>query len=89
MSILGSPPDEYTEYAHNIRLEYQHIPLADYCIGRSSFLKTIVSNSRDQHKSIFLTKEFCDLYESQMIVNVEYEINLLENKIIPGEKLSL
>ena len=43
LSILGSAPDRYDEYAAQIRREYQHVPDADYQAGRAAVLKTFLA----------------------------------------------
>lgn len=67
MSILGSPWEEYIAYARNIRQEYSHVMLEEYCIKRSSFLKQI------SEKRLFVTNDYYNLYEQQAQYNMKQE----------------
>jgi len=79
MSVLSWPRECYIEYAANIRKEYIHVDLDDYCIKRSAFLRnTINSASKIYHSQLYLERE--QLARD----NMEFECNLLEQKIIPS-----
>lgn len=39
LAILQSSEDEYHEYSHNVRIEYQHVPSSVYAQGRGKFLE--------------------------------------------------
>lgn len=46
LAILGSPPDEYQQYAHQIRLEYANVPIWLYKYGRAKVLRHFLERSR-------------------------------------------
>lgn len=79
MAVLSWPRECYIEYAANIRKEYIHVELDDYCIKRSAFLRnTIKSASKIYHSILYLERE--QLARD----NMEFECNLLEQNIIPS-----
>jgi len=78
MAVLSWPRECYIEYAANIRKEYIHVELDDYCIKRSAFLRnTINSASKIYHSQLYLERE--QLARD----NMEFECSLLEQNIIP------
>lgn len=46
LSILGSTPDVFDEYDAGIRLEYEHVPLADYRSARGRILSGFLARPR-------------------------------------------
>ena len=81
LAVLGSERNLYMKYASNIRKEYNHVAPASYCQGRSNFLRSLLSDSRN----IYLTEKFRISCESQARDNILWECSLLESGIIPGE----
>ena len=79
MSILGQIQNAYTEYAANIRKEYIHVPLPDYCHRRAQVLTTFLKSPK-----IFCTDVFYTKYEHLTRDNVQQEIFLLSQSTIPG-----
>ena len=71
MVILASDPDVYDTYAHNIRLEYIHVPLDMYIFGRTSLLENFVK------QKTFVTPLFDTLYSQKAVDNMKREIKRL------------
>lgn len=71
LSILGMPWPEYEHYAQAIRQEYAHVPTADYKMGRTQVLQTLLA-----HPRLYLTEHYQQL-ETQARTNLAHEINLL------------
>ncbi|WP_047414576.1 hypothetical protein [Cellulophaga sp. Hel_I_12] len=69
LSILGKSNIEYTQYAKNIRKEYQIYPDFMYRKGRKKVLKSILAL-----KSIYKTDFFIQKYEKQARENLELEL---------------
>lgn len=80
MSILGRDRLTYTKYAQNIRREYIHISLSDYCRGRSAFLRKFL----DETVSIYATQQFRGSHEQRARDNITWECDILDNGRIPG-----
>lgn len=74
MSILGRSRNKYAEYSKQIRQEYIHVDNIAFNSGRSSFLKTILTNDG----CIFLTAEFQLMMEKDARENIKWEIDKLE-----------
>lgn len=72
LSILGSPPGRYQQYATAIRDEYSWVSEPDYRQGRSKVLQSFLD--RDL---IFSLKTSQTLHESQARINLENEIQEL------------
>lgn len=70
LGILGAPPPTYARYAHQIRMEYAHVPTPQYHAGRAAVLTAF-----DQ-KQIFQTERFAHL-EEQAHKNLRAEITRL------------
>ncbi|KAL5486919.1 hypothetical protein EMCRGX_G019459 [Ephydatia muelleri] len=79
MSILGQIQNAYKQYAANIRKEYIHVPLSDYCHRRAQVLTTFLESTK-----IFCTDEFYKKYEHLARINVQQEIYLLSQNTIPS-----
>lgn len=72
LSILGSPPAAYSEYAAAIRTEYSFAPDPAYRTGRAAVLQTFLARP-----NVFHTHEFRQLYEAQARANLERELRSL------------
>lgn len=57
LGIIGAPPRAYARYAHQIRMEYAHVPTLQYHAGRAAVLPAF-----DQRK-IFQIERFAHLEE--------------------------
>jgi len=57
LGIIGAPPPAYARYAHQIRMEYAHVPTPQYHAGRAAILSAF-----DQRR-IFQTERFAHLEE--------------------------
>lgn len=80
MSILGRDRFTYMKYAQNIRREYIHIPLAEYCKGRATFLRKFLNETA----SIYATERFQKTHEQAARDNLLWECGLLDCGRIPG-----
>ena len=78
MEVLSREPEQYAEYAANIRKEYIHVDPDVYCEKRAIFLSQIISSG----KRIYCSDHFASR-EEIAIRNLEWECRLLANKIIP------
>lgn len=74
LSILGSEPTEYKEYASQICEEYNYLPTMKYNFLRSKVLQFFL-----QVPNIYATKAFRDQYEHQARKNIEDEIKWLSD----------
>lgn len=72
LSILGRPPECYSEYAGAIRKEYQWVPDSKYREGRIGLLRKFL----DRH-TIFHTVTFQNKFESKARANIASEIERL------------
>lgn len=72
LHILGDDLDTYLDASTKIREEYHHLSNERWKIGRSRFLKEMLSRS-----FIFNTRLFRDCYEDQARFNITYEMNNL------------
>jgi predicted metal-dependent HD superfamily phosphohydrolase len=72
LSILGSDPLTYNEYAKKIRREYSIYPDIVYNPGRKKVLLHFL-----EMKTIFKTNEFSDKYELSAKTNIQSELNSL------------
>lgn len=72
LSILGTNPQQYLEYAAAVRKEYSIYPDFMYCSGRKKVLKKML-----EQESIYKTEFFKEKYECQANKNLQSEpINL-------------
>lgn len=67
LGIIGAPPPAYARYAHQIRMEYAHVPTPQYHAGRAAILSAF-----DQWQ-IFQTERFAHL-EDRAHKNLHAEI---------------
>lgn len=72
LSILGTEPKEYKEYASQIAEEYDYLPTMKYNFLRSKVLQHFL-----QVPNIYATKAFRDDYEELARKNIENEIKWL------------
>ena len=75
LSILGSDPETYRTYAHNIRREYSLYPSLIYNHGR----KKVVHHFLDMER-IFKSDEFFSKYEEAARRNLKMELNRLKTE---------
>jgi predicted metal-dependent HD superfamily phosphohydrolase len=73
-SILGCNRDRYKEYSKQIRHEYNHIPLKEFCEKRSAFLENIVNSK----KQLYYTETMTQLHQEQAIENIKWEVTELK-----------
>ena len=67
LSILGSEPKDYIDYANKIREEYSHVDEVSFSKGRSDFLKKLLSKSFIFYKLTHLeSKARKNIYEEIM-----------------------
>lgn len=69
LSILGSEPEIYRQYAKQIRREYSYYPDMMYNPGRKKILNHFLNGDH-----IFKTDEFKARYEAQARVNLQWEL---------------
>lgn len=72
LAILGQPDDVYGRYADQVRVEYGHVPLPDYQLGRAQVLRHFLGL-----RAIYADPYFAGLYEHQARVNLEAELTAL------------
>lgn len=72
LAILGQPREVYQHYAHNVRLEYDHVPQPAYRAGRDHVLRHFLALAH-----IFRAPYFADLYEQEARANLEDEVGAL------------
>ena len=72
LSILGASWSAYEKYAKAVRQEYLHVPMTDYCVGRTKVLKGLLA-----HPKLYLTDYYYVQLESQARNNIKREIELL------------
>ena len=70
LSILGTSPERFQEYAQQIRDEYRHVPLPLFAHKRKVVLECFLKRPR-----IFNTGAFFERYESHARNNIENEMN--------------
>lgn len=68
MAILGSPTEQYRQYAAAIRQEHRKYPDFLYKLGRKKFLQQTLAGEH-----IFLTESFQQRYEQQARRNLQAE----------------
>jgi predicted metal-dependent HD superfamily phosphohydrolase len=72
LSILGSDPRRYREYAQDVRREYAHVPDDQWRIGRAHVLKSLIG-----HVPIFPAEELRAELEDQARNNMAGELSSL------------
>ncbi len=73
LSILGTPPEEYQNYARAIRQEYQWVDDLDYRVGRTQVLQSFLNRPQ-----IFHLSTNRDTLEPQARLNLKNEISTLD-----------
>jgi len=91
MAVLGKYPTAYDHYASLIRKEYIHVPHELYCEKRAEILQSFVSNVTNTEKEGKVEKRFIfasdimrETFEEKAIDNLQREIGMLRQGIIPG-----
>lgn len=74
MSILGVNRLAYLKYARQVRKEYEFVPEADYCRGRSAVLQSFLSGG-----AIYATVEGKARWEAQARENIAWECAVLSS----------
>lgn len=82
MAVLGKESDAYISYATLIRKEYAFVPAHLYCSRRAEILQLFLDDS----KTIYVSNIFQDALEQRARSNLQQEIHLLKQGLIPGEK---
>lgn len=72
LSVLGAAGSEYELYASAVRKEYAHVPVTDYCIGRTAVLKGLLA-----HPRLYLTDYYFERLEKQARDNIKRELTSL------------
>jgi predicted metal-dependent HD superfamily phosphohydrolase len=80
MSVLGKVPMAYQQYSVLIRKEYSFVSPDIYCSKRADILEQFLTQS----KRIYHTTLFYDAFERRAQFNVQQEIQLLRQGIIPS-----
>lgn len=73
LSILGSSPQRYANYARAIRQEYEFVPQGAYCMGRAAVLGRFL-----ERNTLYQTLEFGKL-ETQAQENLTLERDILRS----------
>jgi predicted metal-dependent HD superfamily phosphohydrolase len=73
LAVLGADPAAYTTYVEQVRSEYRHVGDADWRVGRSQLLRTLLD--RD---AIFTTPTGRDRWESRARANLTAELATLD-----------
>eukprot|EP00567_Pseudictyota_dubia_P013527 CAMPEP_0197446618 /NCGR_PEP_ID=MMETSP1175-20131217/11527_1 /TAXON_ID=1003142 /ORGANISM="Triceratium dubium, Strain CCMP147" /LENGTH=106 /DNA_ID=CAMNT_0042977765 /DNA_START=306 /DNA_END=623 /DNA_ORIENTATION=+ len=82
MSVLAKEPGAYDVYAGLIRREYVHVDKDVYCSKRAEVLTSFLQNGRP----IFACEAMREAgLEERARKNVEREVRLLKEGVIPGE----
>lgn len=69
LAILGSPPADYARYMAGVRLDYAHIPDADFTQGRAAVVRQLLAL-----EPLFHTKKGRALWASQAHTNLSAEL---------------
>ncbi|XVX18579.1 DUF4031 domain-containing protein [Actinomycetota bacterium] len=69
LSILAAPPSRYAAYLQDVRIEYSHLPAADFRRGRRAVVETLLAR-----KPIFTTSAAIALWENDARRNLEGEL---------------
>lgn len=69
LSILGSPPSVYLNYARNIRREYHYVLPDEYIAKRTAVLQNFLDRC-----SIYHTSHASNLWQAQARINLSHEI---------------
>ena len=79
LAVLGKTCRAYHQYARLIRQEYSFVPASVYCTKRADILTDFVS-----HPRIYQTDLFHEAFEERARSNIQQEIQLLRQGIIPS-----
>ena len=71
LAILGSEPEEYAEYAANVRAEYAHVPDEVWAVRRKAFLKSMLKEGVLIFPNPYIGKYLEDKARSNLLA--EYE----------------
>jgi predicted metal-dependent HD superfamily phosphohydrolase len=74
LSILAGSIDDYNQYASDVRVEYAHVPDAEFRVGRATVLRQLLALPR-----LFATARGQARWEGRARANVESEIADLES----------
>ena len=72
LAILGSSPEEYTDYAAAVRAEYAHVDEAAFAAGRAAILRTLIERPR-----LYRTPHAQQRWEKQARANLARELAFL------------
>ena len=70
--VLGSDPETYDAYTHDVRHEYAHVPGDRFVAGRIAALEGLL-----ERRSVYLTRAGRDAWERQAHANLNRELGLL------------
>jgi pantetheine-phosphate adenylyltransferase len=75
LAILGQEEEVYRAYAHGIRAEYAHVPVADYNAERGKVLTHL--RSKAEAGTLFADSYFTANYTDRAIANMSAELDAL------------
>jgi len=75
LAILAAAPQEYDDYAAQIRAEYSHVPADAFVTGRAQVLERFLARPR-----IFHTTRAYEAWEGRARANVEREVEELRRQ---------
>jgi predicted metal-dependent HD superfamily phosphohydrolase len=78
LSILGSPREEYINYARAIRQEYIIFNDEVFCRERAKFLDKMVTLVEEQNRHLYYTEVMRNIFEKVAIDNMKYESSQLK-----------
>jgi predicted metal-dependent HD superfamily phosphohydrolase len=78
LSVLAKTRNAYMSYAAAIRQEYSHVPASVYCPTRANILSKFLTGT------LYQTPVLRQAWEERAKANLQEEINLLQQGIIPG-----
>jgi len=73
LAILGQPIEAFTEYEHQVRLEYAWVPLEEFRAGRARILEAFLDRF-----SVYATPAFQEKYEKQARLNLTASLLVLK-----------
>lgn len=76
LMTLGRRAAGYAEYARQVRLEYAHVPPAQFAAGRSKVLSTFLAAP-----TLFFTEEAAAAFEANARANLTAERARLEREL--------
>jgi predicted metal-dependent HD superfamily phosphohydrolase len=72
LAVLGRPAEAYERYAAGVRLEYAHVPDAEFRAGRAAILRALLDRP-----SLFRTSPAIELWEGRARANLARELATL------------